>query len=83
MDSCNIIFSTVVCGTCVVDPDTFIASEDSLGVFGEGNPPCNAEDNLRTGHIVIEGLVRGLLRESWIKGSSAVRTIDIGRTNGM
>jgi hypothetical protein len=30
------------------------------------NPPSNAEDNLRYGHIVIESLVRGLLRESWI-----------------
>ena len=28
------------------------------------NPPCNAEDNMRTGLIVIESLVQGLLRES-------------------
>ena len=48
-----------VCGTCVADPDTFVASEDYLGVFGEGNPPCNAEDNLRAGHLVIEAWFRG------------------------
>ena len=59
-----------VCGTCVADPDTFVASEDYLGVFGKENPSCNVEDNLRPGHLVIESLVQGLLRESWIKGSS-------------
>ena len=25
-----------VCGTCVADPDTLVASEDYVGVFGEG-----------------------------------------------
>ena len=43
-----------VCGTCVADSDTFVSSEDYLGVFGKGNPPCNVEDNLRVGHLVIE-----------------------------
>ena len=52
----NIIFPAVVCGTCVADLDTF---EDYLGVFGKWNPPCNAEDNLRAGHIVIEAWFRG------------------------
>ena len=28
------------------------SSEDYLGVFGKGNPPCNAEDNLRAGHLI-------------------------------
>ena len=37
----------VVCDTCFADPDTFDVSEDYLGVFGKGNLPCNAEDNLR------------------------------------
>ena len=55
----NIIFSAVVCGTCVADPDTFIASEYYLGVFGKGNPHCNAEDNLRAELIVIEAGFRG------------------------
>ena len=27
--------------------------------FGKGNPPCNAEDNLRAGHLVIEAWFRG------------------------
>ena len=45
-----------VCGTCVADPDTF---EDYFGVFGKRNPPCNAEDNLRAGHLVIEAWFRG------------------------
>ena len=53
------IFLAVVCGTCVVGPDTFVTSEDYLGVFGKGNPPCNAEDNLRAGHLVIEAWFRG------------------------
>ena len=49
----------VVCGTCVAVPDTFITFKDYLGVFGKGNPPCNAEDNLRAGHLVIEACFRG------------------------
>ena len=48
-----------VCGTCVADPDTFVASEDYLGVFRKENPPCNAEDNLCAGHLVIEAWFRG------------------------
>ena len=35
------------------------SSEDYLGVFGKGNPPCNAEDNLHAGHLVIEAWFRG------------------------
>ena len=26
----------VVCGICFAEPDTFVASEDCVGVFGEG-----------------------------------------------
>ena len=48
-----------VCGTCIADPDTFVSTEDYLGVLGKGNPPCNAEDNLRAGHLVIEAWFRG------------------------
>ena len=55
----DIIFSAVVRGTCVADLDTFIMNEDYLGVFGKGNPPCNAEDNLRAGHLVIVACFRG------------------------
>ena len=72
-----------VCGTSVADLDTFISSEDYLGVFEKGNPPCNAEDNLPAEHLVIERLVRGLLRESWIKGSSGVQPVGMGRTDGL
>ena len=38
---------------------TFVSSKDYLGVFGKGNPPSNAEDNLRAGHLVIEAWFRG------------------------
>ena len=48
-----------VCGTCFAEPDTFIVLEAYVGVFGERNPPCNAEDNLRAGHLVIEAWFRG------------------------
>ena len=44
---------------CVTGPDTIIASEDYLGVRIEGNPSCNAEDNLRAGLLVIEAKFRG------------------------
>ena len=44
---------------CVTGPDTIIASEDYLEVQIEGNPPCNAEDNLRAGLLVIEARFRG------------------------
>ena len=44
---------------CVTVPDTIIASEDYLGVQKKGNPPCNAEDNLRVGLLVIEARFRG------------------------
>ena len=36
LDSQNIISSAVVCGICFAEPDTFVVSEDSVGVFGEG-----------------------------------------------
>ena len=43
------IFSLRLCVMCVTGPDTILASEDYLGVWKEGNPPCNAENNLRAG----------------------------------
>ena len=45
-------------GMCVADPDTFVVSKDYLEVFGKGNPPCNVEDNLRAGHLVMEAWFR-------------------------
>ena len=53
------ILSAVVYGVRVTGPDTIIASEDYLGVRKKGNPPCNAEDNLRAGLLVIEARFRG------------------------
>ena len=71
----------MVCEDHLADPDTVYVFDNH---FGERrNPPCNAKDNLRTEYIMIERLVQGLLRESWIKGSSAVRPIDMGRTDGL
>ena len=57
----NYILSVVVYGVCVcvTGPDTIIASEEYLGVRIEGNPPCNAKDNLRAGLLVIEAKFRG------------------------
>ena len=55
----NTIFSLRLCVVCVTGPDTIIASEDYLGVRKKGNPPCNAEDNLRTGLLIIEARFRG------------------------
>ena len=52
------IFSLRLCMVCVTGPDTIIASEDYLGVRIEGNPPCNAKDNLRVGLLVIEARFR-------------------------
>ena len=44
---------------CMTGLDTIIASEDYLAVRKEGNPPCNAEDNLHAGLVVIEARFRG------------------------
>ena len=35
LDSWNIVLSTVVCGICFAEPDTFSMSEDYCGVFRE------------------------------------------------
>ena len=71
-----------MCGTCVADPDTFVASEDYLGVFGKENPPCNAEDNLRAGHLVIEAWFRGYRGSPGLRGPWASDLLDMGRTDG-
>ena len=75
LDSCKIIFSLWLCMVCVTGPDTIIASKDYLGVQIKGNPPCNSEDNLHAGLLVIKSRFQGLLRESWTKGSSGVRPV--------
>ena len=48
----------MVC-VCVTGQDTIIASEECLEVRIEGNPPYNAEYNLRAGLLVIEARFRG------------------------
>ena len=53
------ILSAVIYGVYVAGPDMVIASEDYLGVRRKGNPPCNAEDNLHAGLLVIEARLRG------------------------
>ena len=53
------ILFAVMYGVYVTGPDTIVASEDYLGVQKKGNPPCNAEDNLRARLLVIEARFRG------------------------
>jgi hypothetical protein len=55
LDSWNVIFSSIT----YTGPDILYTSEDYLGVWKKGNPPCNAEDNLRAGLRVIEARFRG------------------------
>ena len=49
----------MVCEDHFADLDTVYVFDNNLGVFGRRNPPCNAEDNLRAGHLVIEAWFRG------------------------
>ena len=59
LDLWNIILSTVVCGTCFAEPDTILVFEIYFGKIQRRNPPCNAEDNMHAGLIVIEAWFRG------------------------
>ena len=68
---------------CVTGLDTIIASEDYLGVRKKGNPPCNAEDNLRAGLLVIEARSRGYWGSSGLGGPWASGLLDVGRTDGL
>ena len=54
----EILYSLRLCVVLVLQIQTR-SSEDYPGVFEKGNPPCNAEDNLRTVHLVIEAWFRG------------------------
>ena len=55
LDSWSIVFSAIT----YTGPDIFTTSKDYLGVRKKANPPCNAEDNLRAGLLVIEAKFRG------------------------
>ena len=68
---------------CVTGPDTIITSEDYLGVRKEGNPPCNVEDSLRAGLLVIEARFRGYAGSPGLRGPWASDHLDMGRTNGL
>ena len=76
----NIILSTVVCGTYFAGSDTILVFKFFRGVFRGGTGLAMPKTILRAGLIVIESLVQGLLRESWIGGSPDSRTISFGRT---
>ena len=58
LDLWDIILSTVVCGICFAEPDTILVLKVLYGSIRRRNPPCNAEDNLRAGLIVIEAWSR-------------------------
>ena len=49
----------VACGNYFAEPDTILVFNIFYEVFGGGNPPCNAEDNLHAGLVVIEAWFRG------------------------
>ena len=70
----------VVCGIYFVEPDTILVFTILYELFGGGTRLAMPKTILRAGLIVIESLVQGLLRESWIRGSPDSRTISIGRT---
>ena len=54
----SIILSTVVCAMCFRSGYSHRIRR-LLWSSEKGNPPCNAEDNLRAGLIVIEAWFRG------------------------
>ena len=58
----------VVCGTYFLEPDTILVFKIFYEVFGGGTRLAMPKTTLRGGLIVIESLVQGLLRESWIRG---------------
>ena len=58
LDSWNIILSTVVCGICFAEPDMFFVYEDYCGSIRRRNTPCNVEDDLHAGLIIIEAWFR-------------------------
>ena len=59
LDSWNIILSTMVCGICFAELDTFSMFGRLCWSIWRRNPPYNGEDNLRAGLIVIEAWFRG------------------------
>ena len=54
-----IILSTVVCEIYLAETGHDLSVRRLLWSIRRWNPPCNAEDNLRAGLIVIEAWFRG------------------------
>ena len=78
----NIILSTVVCGIYLTEPDTILVFEIFYGVFGGGTRLAMPKTICAPDSSSLKpGL--GLLRESWIRGSSDSRTIYFGWTVGL
>ena len=70
----------MACGTYFAEPDTILAFTILCELFGGGTRLAMPKKILHAGLIVIESLVQGLLRESWIRGSPDSWTISFGRT---
>ena len=56
LDLLSSMLSTEVCGNYLAKLETII---ELLWSIRRWNPPCNAEDNLRAGLIVVEAWFRG------------------------
>ena len=63
--------------------DTILVFKFFRGVLGGGTRLAMPKTILRAGLVVIESLVQGLLRESWIRGCPDSQTITFGRTLGL
>ena len=73
----------MVCGTYFAEPDTILVLKIFYEVFRGGTRLAMPKTILRVGLIVVESLVQGLLRESWIRGSPDSQIISFGRTVGL
>ena len=73
----------VQCGTYFAGLDTILVFKFFCGVFGGGTRLAMSKTILHAGFIIIESLVQGLLKESWIRGSPDSRTISFGQTVGL
>ena len=55
----KVILSTVVCGTCFVEPDTILVFKIFYGVLGGGTRLAMPKTTMHAGLIVIEAWFRG------------------------
>ena len=82
LDSWIIVLSTVVCEVCLAEPDTVLVFGIYLGVFGDGTRLAMSKTIYEPDSLSLKP-GSGLLRESWIKGSSDSQTIYFGQTVGL